>query len=286
MSKNSMDIKKAAEFISKQNSDLHTQISWLSEKEEIIARELTNLPISFNHSFIVEVQGDRLKGLLGFYYQSEQRAVRLLGPYLETNSWQKDADSLFEKLLPLLPSDVETIKIACPEQNKNCLDFCLRNRFEQYNAETNMSLTQSSYIAPQLTSSNSVRISRITEAQYAGFEKLHPQGVYFTAKEVLSNLNDHNVIFTALINEKVVGYIYTEAEGDKAEINFIQVDNLLRGKGIGSSLLTYVIDYHFKKNIKVIDLSVRPENRARTLYEKFGFNSEKTIIAMKRSKLI
>ncbi len=87
--------------------------------------------------------------------------------------------------------------------------------------------------------------------------------------------------FVALDNETLIGAIWVRyfSEAQKAygfvseeypEL-VIAIDEKYRGKGIGTSLLSKMLDYFEKAGLPGISLSVDIINPARKLYLKFGF---------------
>lgn len=88
----------------------------------------------------------------------------------------------------------------------------------------------------------------------------------YVNKEKIINPFCHFIVYT--INSKVVGYLYFSLIYDRIEINQFEVLKMYRKRGIGSCLLSYLIEsYKFP-----ITLEVRCDNlSAIKLYRKFGF---------------
>lgn len=75
-------------------------------------------------------------------------------------------------------------------------------------------------------------------------------------------------------NKEVVGYIGMWHVLDEAHITNLAVDSQYRQMGIGSALLSALIEYSVQVDIKRMTLEVRDHNvNAIKLYEKFGFIS-------------
>ena len=67
---------------------------------------------------------------------------------------------------------------------------------------------------------------------------------------------------------KSPGYGFVDSETPELSIN---VDKGFRGKGVGSELLEVIVSHAREVGCPSISLSVEDGNRARRLYEKFGF---------------
>ena len=88
----------------------------------------------------------------------------------------------------------------------------------------------------------------------------------FVDKELKSN--PFGVFLVYKKNEEVIGYLYYSLIYDRIEINQIEVLEEERKKGIGSSLIEYLIS----NNNMDITLEVRKDNYpAINLYNKYGF---------------
>ncbi|MBU1074519.1 GNAT family N-acetyltransferase [Patescibacteria group bacterium] len=91
----------------------------------------------------------------------------------------------------------------------------------------------------------------------------------------------HTVLFTAQENNIVYGMlillVYRTAVGRHAYIENIVVDQLARGKGIGSQLVSAAIKRARKEGARHIDLTSAPHREAANhLYLKLGFEKRTT----------
>ena len=97
-------------------------------------------------------------------------------------------------------------------------------------------------------------------------EKNKILSTYFVDKELKSN--PFGIFLVYKKNEEVIGYLYYSLIYDRIEINQIEVLEEERKKGIGSSLIEYLIS----NNNMDITLEVRKDNYpAINLYNKCGF---------------
>lgn len=79
--------------------------------------------------------------------------------------------------------------------------------------------------------------------------------------------------YTAVMDNKVVGYCGYYKTGDEANITNVIVAENFRGKGIGHALMTHLMNDAFDEGINAVTLEVRVSNMsARNLYESLGFS--------------
>jgi len=80
---------------------------------------------------------------------------------------------------------------------------------------------------------------------------------------------------------EVVGYIVVRRESvrrGRAELSTFAVREDMRGRGIGSALLVQALEHLDQSGVRRLVLQVSVQNdRARTLYERFGFRIERTL---------
>lgn len=71
---------------------------------------------------------------------------------------------------------------------------------------------------------------------------------------------------------KVIGTLAYSLIYDRMEIDNIEVNELYRGKGIGTKLMSYLVSVAIQNRVINITLEVRKSNNiAISLYKKFGF---------------
>ena len=85
--------------------------------------------------------------------------------------------------------------------------------------------------------------------------------------------NDGAIFITALENGKVIGYMGANFIMDEGYVTNIAVAEEYRQKGIGSKLLSKMIEEAQKRNLSFLSLEVRISNEnAIKLYKKFEFD--------------
>mgnify|MGYP001851551567 FL=1 len=108
--------------------------------------------------------------------------------------------------------------------------------------------------------------------QCINIEKSH--NIKILSREILENdlKKDSNYYLVATLNNTLIGYIGLSYVLDTADIISIVVKKDYTKKGIASLLLSEIISFCYKKEIKDIFLEVRKSNTpAQALYNKFGF---------------
>lgn len=82
----------------------------------------------------------------------------------------------------------------------------------------------------------------------------------------------HDRFFVATEGRQIVGYVVGASRGRDGHIVSVAVDLRHRRKGIGTALLTSVIQQLMKEGVQEVHLEVRKENMVAILfYERMGF---------------
>jgi len=269
------DIDKIVAFIAKKNSNSSTHISWLGEDSITIKKQLLEFSPNFVDSFLIIRDEDGLVGVVGFYVSSEQKVARLLGPYVE-GKWSELSDEMFNEIVKIIPGYIERLIIAPSSKNKSAIKFATDHGFRKYNEELKLVMKKENF----KESSSRMDIRKLSKGDFEDFEKIHHKGVYFTAREVFARLDNRNVVFGVYEKYTLIGYVYIELEVDSAYVHFINILEDKRNKGVGKGLLMYCVSWAFtNKGIDEVNLSVRPDNKARKLFESVGFKEGLTVEA-------
>ena len=98
---------------------------------------------------------------------------------------------------------------------------------------------------------------------------------------MVEKLNETHQLFLAVEDRQLLGYHFCkiELESESGYVDFIGTDSSARGRGMGADLLASGVDWMLgTPTTKKISLTVNADNvAARSLYEKFGFVTERVM---------
>lgn len=110
-------------------------------------------------------------------------------------------------------------------------------------------------------------IDRVLKIEQASFPQPYSRELF--EEELLLDLAHPSVM---KMGEMLVGFMDYWIIKDEMHLITIAVDPSYRRLGLGSRLITFLLDESIKKQVKKIFLDVRKSNQAAiALYEKFGF---------------
>lgn len=214
----------------------------------------------------------------------------MFGPYATDmeNEWEEIAETFFKKILEKykLWKDIK-LRVAFTLKNKLLKRFYEAHGFAQYSAERLLVLKRHEWQRKKSEindlDNGSVEIRPYRDSDFLDFLNIHPQGAYFNAPYIVQNLNDLHSLIMAVLDNRVVGYVYYEdckADGF-TDICFLNVAQSAQNKKIGTKLIEKAIEDSFKKSeIKKIEISVRVNNTAAfRLYRRLGFEETITYLA-------
>jgi ribosomal protein S18 acetylase RimI-like enzyme len=214
----------------------------------------------------------------------------MFGPYATDieNEWEEISETFFEKILRKykLWKDIK-LRVAFTLKNKLLKRFYKAHGFVQYSAERSLVLKRHEWPRKRLEINalkrGSVEIRPYRDSDFLDFLNIHPKGAYFNAYYIVQNLNDLQSLIMAVLDDRVVGYVYYEdskADGF-TDICFLHVLQSAQNKKIGTKLIEKAIEDSFKKSeIKKIEISVRVNNTAAfRLYQRLGFKETITYLA-------
>jgi ribosomal protein S18 acetylase RimI-like enzyme len=242
-------------------------------------------------SFFQVAQDDsgEIRGFFGVIF-SDPNTVRMFGPYATDieNEWEEISETFFEKILRKykLWKDIK-LRVAFTHKNKLLKRFYKAHGFVQYNAERTLVLKRHEWPRKRLEINalkrGSIEIRPYRDSDFPDFLNIHPKGAYFNAPYIVQNLDDLHSLIMAVLDDRVVGYVYYEdlkADGF-TDICFLHVSQSARNKKIGTKLIEKAIEDSFKKSeIKKIEISVRVDNTAAfRLYQRLGFKETITYLA-------
>jgi len=288
---NKHKIQDIAKFISPFQSDNRTLVGNFGYSATEIENQLKEYMNKQPQSFFQVAQDDsgEIRGFFGVIF-SDPNTLRMFGPYATDieNEWEEIADTFFKKILKKcqLWKDIK-LRVAFTPRNKLLKRFYKAHGFVQYNAERTLVLKRHEWQRKRSEISDlnneSVEIRSYRDTDFPDFLNIHPKGAYFNAHYIVQNLDDLHSLNMAVLDDRVVGYVYYEdfkADGF-TDICFLNVLQSAQNRKIGTKLIEKAIEDSFKKSeIKKIEISVRIDNTAAfRLYQRLGFKETITYLA-------
>ena len=284
-------LEDIAKFISPFQNDDRSSVGNLGYSFAEIENQLKEYMNKQPQSFFQVAQDDagEIRGFFGVIF-SDPHTLRLFGPYVTDieNEWKEISETFFKKILERYKRwKGIKLRVAFTPKNKLLKRFYEAHGFVQYNAERTMVLKRQAWQRKSseinVLSHDSVEIRPYRDTDFADFLKIHPQGAYFNAHDIVQNLNDLHILMIAVLDNRVVGYVYYEdfeADG-LTDICFLNVLPSAQNRQIGTKLIEKAIEDSFQKSkIKKIEISVRVGNTAAfRLYRRLGFQETITYLA-------
>lgn len=107
---------------------------------------------------------------------------------------------------------------------------------------------------------------RISKKQYENLHKLW-----------IANSVRNSTIFVFRKNNRIIGFVSLNEKDNRGNIDFIVVDKLFRGQGIGKCLLSHAHKWLILNGYDIVQAVTQKENIVSCkLYEKYGYHPEKT----------
>ena len=274
-------IEELIHFAARLNSDGRHHIGFFGEGEAAIRSSLAECLISPAEGFVMAYDGDELVGVFGVDADPEINRAWLFGPLVDHVDWHDIADQLYAKILPRIPVDIRDYDLFCDIQNINMEAFAVRHGFPLTSENAVLALLRDNYNPRAKRES---RIIAYDERIFPQLEKLHKTlfpNAYFTTRQMAEKVNGFHQLFLAMEEDRLLGYHFCKIEPDSESgyVDFIGTESAARGRGIGADLLASGVDWMLSApTTKKISLTVNADNiPARTLYEKFGFVTERVM---------
>lgn len=297
------DLELLLEGLVGQQRRLLTRDPWLPRSEVAVERQLREAD---REGVLQTIR--REAAVLGLL-DSDEGTRRLLGPVVLAGEWEPMAKALLDTLDEgeQLPGSV--VKTATNTDNERRWRLLESRRFRRYNAEMTLTLAREEWVPgrkpqerfgritkspdlhrpePPLRGRKTVRIRPYASRDREALRRLHPDSAYFSADTVIFR-SENGGGMTFIAEEErgnrapQVGYLYQEVEGRCGEICFVNVDESVRGRGIGTRLITTSLDdLFFDKGVELVEISVRPDNPAADLYRRIGFSPVVTYYSYER----
>ena len=270
-------------FVVRLNSDDAHHIGFFGEGEADVRSSLAECLIPTAEGFQLAYDGDQLVGVFGVDADPEIGRAWLFGPLIEHADWQSLADELYAASIKVIPDGISEQDLFCEFRNSNMADFAERHGFPLRSENAVVTLERTDY-KKTLSSETPFSIIDYSSSFFEQFESCHTllfPTTYFTARQIVEKLNSTHRLFLGLEDGKMKGYHFCKVETDARSgyIDFIGVDESMRGRGLGAILLAAGIDWmlSFAETDK-IRLTVNANNApALKLYKNFGFVTERVM---------
>ena len=271
------------QFATRLNGDGEHHIGFFGEGEADIRASLAECVIPLEQCFKMAYDGDELAGVFGVDLNPSIHRAWLFGPLVDHADWHTIADSLYEQVLPLIPTDIQHYDLYFDERNVRLSEFAERHGFSMLSQTVLMSLARQNY---RPSARNTTHIVRFEQGFFDAFETLHNTvfpNTYFTARQIVEKMNESRQLLLAVDGARLLGYIFCKFE-DVGYIDFIGTDEWIRGRGIGADLLACGVDWILSTpTAQRINLTVQANNTiARNLYTKFGFVAERVMTGYRK----
>ncbi|HLU24049.1 MAG TPA: GNAT family N-acetyltransferase [Bacillaceae bacterium] len=271
-----------ARFIARVNKLKNHHIGYCGTDEEEILHylkeEMTDIP--FQDCFLLAYEDDSLIGVIGFEADLDNHHGEIWGPFITHDDWQGIAKNMWNDLIKMIPSEMDSVSLFVNKLNVNVNEFsralsCAFN--EKTDSHTILLYQKEVNGVPEKVPF----ITEITETEYSTMIKIHdiafPKG-YYDGEKIVQRMNDDDRVFVYKENDTVIGYIYVESQPlfGEGSIEFFAVNEGWRGRGIGKKLLQHALHWLLSKDfIEELRLTVNSENaQAIHLYQAVGFTVE------------
>ncbi|HSB00287.1 MAG TPA: GNAT family N-acetyltransferase [Anaerolineales bacterium] len=268
-------------FVARLNRDGTHHIGFFGESEADIRASLAESLIPPEDAFRLAYESDQLVGVFGMDADPEISRAWLFGPLVEHEDWHTVADQLHAEVLPLIPVDIRDYDLFCDVRNTHIEVFAARQGFPLTSENAVMTLARAKY---KPTAKRQTQIGAYQEDLFEPFEKLHKAlfpNAYFTARQMVEKIDGNHQLLFAVEEGQFLGYHFgkIEHQSESGYVDFIGTDSAARGRGIGADLLASGLDWMLSApSTKKISLTVNADNvPARSLYEKFGFITERVM---------
>lgn len=268
-------------FAARLSRDGTHHIGYFGDSEADIRSSLAECLIPPAEGFTMAYDADELVGVFGVDADSEIDRAWLFGPIVDHTDWHDIADTLYANVLPRIPVDIRDYELYCDVRNINIEAFAVRHGFPLISENALLTLLRDKYSPAAKRESQIIAYEEIFFDQ---LEKLHKDlfpTPYLTTRQMIERVNRHHRLFLAVETRQLLGYHFCkiEPESESGYVDFIGTAASARGRGIGADLLASGVDWMLSApTTKKISLTVNADNvPARTLYEKFGFVTDRVM---------
>lgn len=253
--------------------DPEAHILYVGDTADSIAADIGEVD-GWTDTTTVAQSGDDLVGWLLGEVDHEMGRVWWWGPFLSDDQdpagWVEVADQLYRQCRALIPSEVSEEE-ACPDdRSRSVRAWCGRHGLEPETASVLLRRDQRQAVTDD-------RIRPLAEPDHEAVKALHDDafpGTHTTPDALV--VSDHPRLVIE-VDGAVGGYVAYEMQSDgSGYIDYLAVDQALRGHGLGGALVDHACREMFDTGATFIHLTVREDNpSARALYARVGFDEER-----------
>ena len=263
-----------SQFIAKTNSIDKNFVGYCGTNPVEVEKALTDFDFPLEVSFSLLQRDDQIYGALGFDIDLENKQAEVWGPFISSNDWVTDAQTLWKNSLKKLPKSLNSFHFFYEKKNSRAVDFAYMLGAKKNLSHFILCLKKENFLRENLEG-----YMEIKSNDFLSFSQLHdslfPKG-YFSGKQILKKLSPYHKVFIVKQNLNCIGYIYVEVvpEFSEGKIHFFGVEEKYRKQGLGSKLLKIGINWIFQfMKINEISLCVDDTNlNAIKIYKDVGFN--------------
>jgi len=270
-------IEELVSFVVRLNSDDSHHIGFFGDGEADVRSSLAECVIPPADGFQLAYDKDQLVGVFGVDADPEIGRSWLFGPLIDHADWHSLADELYAVSVKVIPDGISEQDLFCDVRNSNLAVFAERHGFPLRSENAVVTLERADYKKPSPREAPFPIVDYSPE-YFDQFERCHNllfPATYFTARQIVEKLDATRRLFLGLENGQMKGYHFCKVEPDARSgyIDFIGVDESMRGRGLGAGLLAAGIDWMLSRpETDRISLTVNADNvAALKLYNNFGF---------------
>jgi ribosomal protein S18 acetylase RimI-like enzyme len=267
-------------FVVRLNREGAHHISDFGETEAEVNDDLKSILPPEGNGYLAIIDHGAIAGLLGVEIDLELGRCWLFGPLVDHEAWESVADALYDKIMTIIPPEINDQQLSYDAANKNVEKFAVRHGFTYFTEAVVLTLHKSSrHLIPAATN------REFEEKFIKQFTALHANlfpNTYYSGQQLVEKAKyPDNQLFIRTREGNLAGYIFIQARksSQAAYIDFLGVDERVRREGIGRHLLASGLNWAFSHpEVQKVDLTVRASDvPAIRLYESMGFSAGRTV---------
>jgi len=224
---------------------------------------------------------------MGAEYDTTLQRAWLHGPHVTLEDWAGMAAHLFERLLEVLPPEVEQLAAYVNTQNLRAKSFYVARGFRERDTPSH-----EFWLVPSdrrgVVPGNVVDLAAEHQASFTSLHRSLFPAAYYSAERVIQMMGASHHVVVLAEGSDVLGFAVAAAEVPEStgEIQFLGVREDCRRRGFGMNLLVSAVNWLLDEaHVPRISLNVDAHlSAARRLYESVGFRLRFSGIGLSRSR--